>query len=123
MSQSGHFRAHARHQVDFSAELDLVAAVAPAPATLGSSRRRVRIVNLSLAGACIESAEPLATGALATVEVVSSILWDPLVVRGRVVWSRGGREKSKRAGLCFLHEDAAQAFALFELLGAHEYDV
>jgi len=116
MSQSGHFRAHARHQVDFSADFELMGPQA-------APRRPVRIVNLSLAGACIEAPDSVPLGASATVEVVSSILWDPLILRGRVVWSRGGRGLPTRAGLALEHTNTAQAFALFELLGSHEYQV
>src|SRR4051812_37262522 len=114
MSQSGHFRAHARHQVDFPAHLE----VALPDAT---PRQEVRVVDLSLAGACIEGASTMAEGASATVEVVSSILWDPLVLRGRVVWTRDGAPA--RTGVCFEHDDAAQTFALFELLGAQGYEI
>jgi hypothetical protein len=117
MSQSGHFRAHARHQVDFPAHVE-VAVPGAGP------REQVRIVDLSLGGACIEAASTMAEGTSATVEVVSSILWDPLVLRGRVAWSRGADESGRaRTGLCFEHDDAARTFALFELLGAQGYEI
>lgn len=84
---------------------------------------RIRIVNLSLGGACIEAAEPVAPGSIVTLEIVAPTLWDPLVLRGRVVWSRSERGSVPRTGLSFEHDDAIRAFALFELLGAHDYDV
>lgn len=80
-------------------------------------------MNLSLAGACIEAPDSVPLGASATVEVVSPILWDPLIVRGRVVWSRGGRGLPTRAGLALEHTNAAQAFALFKLLGGHDHQI
>ena len=110
MSPSGHFRAHGRREVDLSAALDR------------EESARVRIVNLSLGGACIEGGAPFALGTSLTLEIVAPTLWDPLVLRGRVVWSRGDRGATPRAGLSFEHGDPARAYALFELLGAHEYD-
>jgi hypothetical protein len=83
----------------------------------------VRIVNLSLAGACIETPTRLPEGAAATVEVVTSILWDPLLLRGRVVWSGGAPGAASRAGLRFEHDNPAQALALFEVLGAQAYEI
>jgi hypothetical protein len=94
----------------------------PAGDSSGRPSPRVRIVNLSLGGACIEVGEPFALGTSLTLEIVAPTLWDPLVLRGRVVWSRGDRGATPRAGLSFEHDDPARAFALFELLGAHEYD-
>jgi hypothetical protein len=56
-------------------------------------------------------------GARLTLEIVAPTLWDPLVLPGRVVWSRADRGVTPRAGLSFEHTDPARAFALFELLG------
>src|SRR6185295_10749464 len=50
MSSDGHFRAHGRRQVDLTASVQR-------PPVEGAER--IRIVNLSLAGACIESSESL----------------------------------------------------------------
>jgi hypothetical protein len=83
---------------------------------------RIRIVNLSLGGACIEASEPVAVGAMLGLEIVAPTLWDPLVLQGRVIWSRSERSSAHRAGLCFENGDPARAFALFELLSAHDYD-
>lgn len=116
MSPSSHFRGHGRRQVDLSATLDAGETAGPSDAAA-----RVRILNLSLGGACIEVSEPVAPGTSLTLEIVAPTLWDPLVLRGRVVWSRGDRDGTPRAGLSFEHADPARAFALFELLGAHDY--
>ena len=161
MSQSGHFRAHGRREVDLSAILDRGDApkasdpvdrpstIPARPARPSSTARRrpgesaaprakssdpaasgerlagdrIRIVNLSLGGACIEAADPVTLGASLALEIVAPTLWDPLVLNGRVVWSRTERGSAHRAGLSFETEDPARAFALFELLGAHDYDV
>jgi hypothetical protein len=161
MSQSGHFRAHGRRDVDLSAILDRGDApkgsetadrrpstVPARPLRPSSSARRppgdstaprgksdpaasseapagdrIRIVNLSLGGACIEVSEALMPGASLELEIVAPTLWDPLVLQGRVVWSTTERGSIHHAGLAFLPGDAARSFALFELLGAHGYDV
>jgi len=80
----------------------------------------IRIVDLSLAGACIEGDEPVLPGARVRVEIVAPTLWDPLVVKCRAVWS--GSPNSPRTGLSFEHADSALVFALFELLEAHAYE-
>ena len=111
MSQDRHFRAHGRRRVDLSASL------------LRPSRERtetVRIVDLSLAGACVEAEEPLVPGTRVRMEIVAPTLWDPVVVRCRTVWS--GAPSSPRSGLFFEHTESALVFALFELLEAHAYE-
>jgi hypothetical protein len=161
MSQSGHFRAHGRREVDLSAILDdghgpRAPDPADRPSTVparpirpsSTSRRRpgesaaprakasdpatsgehvagdhIRIVNLSLGGACIEASEAVTLGASLELEIVAPTLWDPLVLKGRVVWSRTEKGSPHRAGLAFEAGDPARAFALFELLSAHDYDV
>jgi hypothetical protein len=114
MSQDGHFRAHGRRQVDLSASLERPPEKDAEP---------VRIVNLSLAGACVEMGRPVPIGTPVKVEIMAPTLWDPLVLRGRVVWSTEPRGAARRAGVHFEHHEAAHAFALFELLGAHNYEV
>jgi hypothetical protein len=160
MSQSGHFRAHGRREVDLSAILDRgetpkasdppdrpstiparplrssstarrrpgesasPRAKASDPAASGEryAGDRIRIVNLSLGGACIEVADPVLLGASLELEIVAPTLWDPLVLKGRVVWARPDKGSRHRAGLSFEVGDPARAFALFELLSAHDYD-
>jgi hypothetical protein len=59
-----------------------------------------------------------------TLEVTAPTLWDPLVLRGRVAWVRRATgNRPMRAGIRFEHRDASALFALFQLLGAHAYDV
>ena len=80
----------------------------------------VRIVDLSLAGACIELDEPLAPGTRVRMEITAPTLWDPVIVRCRAVWS--GAPSSPRSGLYFEHSESALVFAIFELLEAHAYE-
>jgi hypothetical protein len=180
MSQSGHFRAHGRRDVDLSAVLDRGDAPEPgqrvrssavparpirqpflddgtsarssetsrkapnesftrrtndgdsAPSdghadgrsSAADAKGTIRIVNLGLGGACIETAEPIEIGVSCALEIMAPTLWDPLVLRGRVVWTRKNEKgAASRAGLSFVHDDPARTLALFELLGAHDYDV
>ena len=90
----------------------------------------MRIVNLSLGGACIETSEsvlagspPVAPGMWVTVDIVAPTLWDPLSLRSRVIWSSEGRGSPTQTGLEFEHRDPALAYTLFELLRAHDYEV
>ena len=111
MSQDRHFRAHGRRRVDLSASLRRPSQ---------TRDEAVRIVDLSLAGACVEVEEPLPAGTRVRVEIVAPTLWDPLVLRCRAMWS--GSPSSPRAGLAFEHGESALVFALFELLEAHAYE-
>jgi len=114
MSSDGHFRAHGRRQVDLTASLQR-------PPVEGIER--IRIVNLSLAGACIESSASFGNGTAVMLEIVAPTLWDPLILRGRVVWSSATPGPSPRIGLHFEHREAGLTFALYELLSAQDYDV
>jgi len=111
VSQDRHFRAHGRRRVDLSASLRRPSQ---------DRDEAIRIVDLSLAGACIEVEQPLAPGTRVRMEIVAPTLWDPVVVRCRAVWS--GAPSSPRSGLSFEHSESALVFALFELLEAHAYE-
>jgi hypothetical protein len=111
VSQDRHFRAHGRRRVDLSASLRR-----PSQDRVET----VRIVDLSLAGACVEVDEPLTPGTRVRMEIVAPTLWDPVVVPCRAVWS--GAPSSPRSGLFFEHSESALVFAIFELLEAHAYE-
>jgi len=111
VSQDRHFRAHGRRRVDLSASLRRPSQ---------DRDEAIRIVDLSLAGACIEVEQPLSPGTRVRMEIVAPTLWDPVVVRCRAVWS--GAPSSPRSGLSFEHSESALVFALFELLEAHAYE-
>jgi PilZ domain len=110
VSQDRHFRAYGRRRVDLSASLRR-------PTHNGDEP--IRILDLSLAGACIEVDQPLSPGTRVRMEITAPSLWDPVVVRCRAVWS--GAPSTSRSGLSFEHSDSALVFALFELLEAHAY--
>lgn len=106
-----HFRAHGRREVDLPATLRHRA---------GSWRKRARVVNLSLGGACLETSELVEPGIRITIEILVPTLWDPLVLEGRVVWVRHVAEVA-RMGVEIEHRGGGPLLALLELLGAHVY--
>jgi hypothetical protein len=114
MSSDGHFRAHGRRQVDLPATLQK-------PPLEGS--QPIRIVNLSLAGACIETSERYSKGTWVMLEIVAPTLWDPLMLRGRVVWTSESPDAPSLSGLQFEHHEAGHAFALYELISAQDYSM
>jgi len=120
MQVRDHFRAHGRRVVSL-------------PAILRDESRGVeedaRIRNLGLGGACIELAPLAKEGVLLRVdsivilEVTAPSLWDPLILRARVAWSRRSHaDRPARLGVRFEHTEQGGLFALFQLLGAHAYD-
>ena len=111
MSQDRHFRAHARRRVDLSASLRRQP---------HHGDEKIRIIDLSLAGACVEVDPPLKPGMRVRVQIVAPTLWDPLIVPCRTVWS--GAPSTLRSGLAFEHNESSLVFALFELLEAHAYE-
>jgi hypothetical protein len=111
VSQDRHFRTQGRRRVDLTASL-----LRPSH----DSNETARIVDLSLAGACVEVERPLDPGTRVRMEIVAPTLWDPVVVRCRAVWS--GAPVSPRTGLSFEHGESSLVFALFELLEAHAYE-
>ena len=81
--------------------------------------RAARVQNLGFGGACIELDEDLGAGDRLLLSFVAPALWDPLMIRSRVAWSRprSGRELT-RCGASFEHGNPADVFALFELVGS-----
>ena len=89
----------------------------------GSSGDRwdVRIADLSLSGACVETGQPLLPGTQVSIEIVTPTLWDPLVLHGKVVWGRSLGRRRARAGVRFATDDASQLLVLLELIEALDY--
>ncbi len=89
----------------------------------GAARgRRATLVDLGLAGACLELEEALVPGTEAVLEVRTPLLWDPLQLPGQVVWSQTGPSGLTRTGIRFHHESGPPLFSLFELLGAQDFE-
>lgn len=110
---AAHFRAHERRPVRLSATLRRE----------DGSLLGALVVDLSLGGAGVELREALPIGTALLVELTSPTLWDPLPMRGTVVWSQPGMGRDpSRAGVRFVTEDSPNLFALFEVLAAHAYE-
>ena len=121
MRARDHFRAHGRKAVNLAASLC---------DELRSFEEEARIKNLGLGGACVElgarsTAEPHVgrPDALVLLEVIAPSLWDPLILRGRVAWTRrAAPQQPMRVGLRFEHREQGSLFALFQLLGTQAFD-
>jgi hypothetical protein len=104
-----HFRSHARTHVRYAAQVTSARGLA----------REMMVVDLSLAGAGLESTEILAVGEHVTVSFQSPSRWDPVVVPAVVTWSRPGT--LARIGVSFEHPTPASVYALFETMATLEY--
>jgi hypothetical protein len=115
MMAAPHFRAQARRKVELQVLLRQ---------QRKAWERDARIVDLGLGGACLELGEPLAAGTEVLIEIRTPTLWDPLLLPGSVAWSRRlFIEAPFRLGIRFLHHSPAALLALFDLLGAHGFDL
>jgi len=114
MAARERFRATARRRVDVPVSVRTLASAHDLPANL---------VNLGLAGACLELGEALVPGSDLTLEVRTPTLWDPLELPGRVAWARwNASTEVARVGVHFEHHHPASLFSLFELLGSQDFD-
>ncbi len=86
-----------------------------------AERRSVVVTDLSLAGAGLETTEPLLPGERLTLSLVVPSMWDALVIESVVAWadspqlSPHGDDAVGRAGLVFDHRTASTALALFKV--------
>jgi hypothetical protein len=80
--------------------------------------RDAEVLNLGLGGAQVGVSEALAVGDRVTMSFAAPSRWDPLEVRGRVVWVRAGAGlEPTRAGIAFDVPNESVALALFQLIG------
>lgn len=98
----------------------------------GTERQAV-VIDLSLAGAGIETEEPLVPGERLSVTLTTPTMWDPLVIEAVVAWAhpRGesqavdslGRVRSvARAGIVFDYPAPKTVLAMFEMLATLGYE-
>jgi hypothetical protein len=72
----------------------------------------------------VELDEALAPGTEAILEVRTPLLWDPLLLRGQVVWAQMTNLTGvAHAGIRFHHESAPPLLSLFELLSSQDFDL
>lgn len=91
------------------------------------------MLDLHIAGAGLETDEPLVPGDRLTVAFSTPTRWDPLIVSAIVVWAHplrpkqevdllGRPKQSARAGLMFDYESPESTYAMYEMLEAINFD-
>lgn len=120
----GHFRAHERRVVRLTVDL------------LGErsgAERQAVVVNLSLAGAGLETDEPLVPGERLSITLSTPTMWDPLVVEAVVAWAHPPRPTTAvdslgrtrvvaRAGVAFDYPTPSIVLSMFEMLATVGYE-
>lgn len=109
----GTFRVHARTRVALRALVTHVER---------GWQRHAAVEDLGLGGARVVVEDPLRIGDAVTVSFTAPSLWDPLVLRARVVWAAAPGSSPRRVGLAFDHRSGPTAFALFELIATLGYE-
>ncbi len=115
-----HFRAHGRRPVRLAVTLR---------GERSTWERPGAVIDIHLAGAGVETAEPLPPGERITIAFATPTLWDPLVLSAVVVWAHPIRAKQEvdalgrprtcaRSGLAFDYENPEATLAMFEMLAA-----
>ena len=98
----------------------------------GAERQAV-VLDLSLAGAGVETDEPLVPGERLSVSLATPTMWDPLVLDAVVAWAhpvrasaevdaRGRSRAVARAGIAFDYPTPALVLAMFEMLTTLGYE-
>jgi len=119
-----HFRAHERRAVRLLVEL---------AGNRAGLDRQALLTDLSLAGAGLETDEPLLPGERVSVTLATPTTWDPLVIEAVVAWSHPpkpsheidaiGRSRTvARAGIVFEYPGASAILAMFEMLSSLDYE-
>ena len=92
------------------------------------------VIDISLAGAGIETEEMLVPGERVTLSFQTPTLWDPLVLTAVVAWSAPPRPREgasfavgrhrpvARAGVAFDYPAPDIVFAMFEMLTTLDYE-
>jgi hypothetical protein len=113
-----HFRAHERREVRLAVQL---------VGQRSGVERQAVVVDLSLAGAGLETDDPLVPGERLSVTLSTPTMWDPLVIDAVVAWAHPPRASTEtdaigrsrtvaRAGVAFDYPNAALVLSLFEML-------
>lgn len=114
----GHFRAHERREARLPAQV---------VGQRSGVERQALVVDLSLAGAGLETDEPLVPGERLSLTLSTPTMWDPLVLEAVVAWAHPprvtaavdsiGRSRTvARAGVMFDFTNATLVLSLFEML-------
>lgn len=122
-ASAAHFRAYERKAVRLGVGL----------AGPRSGEQPATIVDISLAGAGLETDEALVPGERVSLTITTPTLWDPLVVSAIVAWSQppkprepgapiGRRAAAARSGLAFEYPSPDVVLAVFEMLATLGYE-
>ncbi len=122
--RAAHFRSHERRPVR------LVVSIV---GQRSGFDRQATVVDVSLAGAGIETEDPLVPGDRVAVAFATPTLWDPLVLTAVVAWAQPPRATGgldtlgrprviARAGLAFDFPTAEPVLAMYEMLLSLGYD-
>jgi hypothetical protein len=114
----GHFRAHERREVRLAVQV---------VGHRSGVERQAVVIDLSLAGAGLETDEPLVPGERLSLTLSTPTMWDPLVIEAVVAWAHPPRVSTEvdsigrsrtvaRAGVAFDYPNAALVLSLFEML-------
>ena len=122
--RAAHFRAHERRPVRLFVSVD---------GQRSGLDRQATVIDVSLAGAGIETEQALVPGERIAVSFSTPTLWDPLVLNAVVAWAHPPRATAEldalgrpriaaRAGLAFAYPDPAAVLAMFEMLSTLGYE-
>lgn len=123
-SSAAHFRTRDRRGVRLSVELTSQRSGLARPAV---------VTDVSLAGAGLETDEPLHPGERLSVTLATPTMWDPLVLEAVVAWAQPPRPSAEvdhlgrtrtvaRAGIAFDYATPASILAMFEMLSTLGYE-
>lgn len=95
--------------------------------------RPARVIDIHIAGAGVETEEPLVPGDRVSIAFATPTLWDPLVLSAVVAWAHPPRITNEldplgrpralaRAGLTFDFPTPDATLALFEMLAAIAFE-
>jgi hypothetical protein len=95
----------------------------------GAERQAV-VVDLSLAGAGLETEEALVPGERVSITLSTPTTWDPLVIEAVVAWAHpprasnaSGRSRAvARAGIAFDYPSPDVVLSMFEMLATLGYE-
>jgi hypothetical protein len=109
-----HFRAQARKSLNLSGALR-------AADDNVNWNRDVRVIDLGLGGACVETTDSVPAGTPVELVIDTPHLWDPLTLSGAVAWERALDQGGARLGVRFEHAAGGSARTLTELLEAEAF--
>jgi len=83
----------------------------------------VKVVDLGLGGACLEVADLIPLGTPVRLSLEAPNRWEPLVLDGRVVWTRDALKPGRaRLGMKFEKASSGTLRALVDLLEVEAYE-